>query len=229
MPVDDLVYDVGMCDGSDTAYYLSEKFRVIAIEANPALVSRALVRFARAIAKGKLVIIGKAIGAAPGTVRFGIHSTNDEWGSTEPERLKHFGKSIARTVEVECTTLDAVTGEHGTPHYVKIDIEGSDLAAVEAIGRMPDRPTYVSAEAISGEIIERLRDYGYQRFMLVDQAAKNHLRQKWFLRRKFTDRHSGPFGERAPGTWASFDQTISTYRDMVAAGKLTWHDFHAAL
>jgi len=35
----DLVYDVGMNNGDDTAYYLSLGFRVIAIEANPELVA----------------------------------------------------------------------------------------------------------------------------------------------------------------------------------------------
>jgi hypothetical protein len=35
-----LIYDVGMNDGNDTAYYLSRGFRVVAIEANPVLVEQ---------------------------------------------------------------------------------------------------------------------------------------------------------------------------------------------
>ena len=35
--VPDLIYDVGMHNGSDTAYYLHKGFRVLAIEANPVL------------------------------------------------------------------------------------------------------------------------------------------------------------------------------------------------
>ena len=36
----DLIYDVGMHNGDDTAYYLHKGFRVIAIDANPAMVTR---------------------------------------------------------------------------------------------------------------------------------------------------------------------------------------------
>ena len=34
-----LIYDVGMHNGDDTAYYLRRGFRVVAIEPNPALVA----------------------------------------------------------------------------------------------------------------------------------------------------------------------------------------------
>jgi hypothetical protein len=31
----DLIYDVGLLDGADTAYYLFRGFRVVAVDANP--------------------------------------------------------------------------------------------------------------------------------------------------------------------------------------------------
>ena len=37
----ELIFDIGMYDGSDTRYYLNEGFRVLAIEENPVLVKRA--------------------------------------------------------------------------------------------------------------------------------------------------------------------------------------------
>jgi hypothetical protein len=41
----DLIYDVGIHDGNDTAYYLAEGYRVLAIDANPAHIERATKRF----------------------------------------------------------------------------------------------------------------------------------------------------------------------------------------
>ena len=41
MPIKDLIYDVGMNNGDDTAYYLSLGFRTVAIEADPELVEQA--------------------------------------------------------------------------------------------------------------------------------------------------------------------------------------------
>ena len=46
----DLVYDVGLHKGEDTEYYLKKGFRVIAIEANPQLISECKARFREAIA-----------------------------------------------------------------------------------------------------------------------------------------------------------------------------------
>ncbi|TIL80880.1 MAG: FkbM family methyltransferase, partial [Mesorhizobium sp.] len=43
----DLVYDVGMNNGDDTAYYLHRGFRVVAIEADPDLCNGAVSRFGK--------------------------------------------------------------------------------------------------------------------------------------------------------------------------------------
>ena len=115
---------------------------------------------------------------------------------------------------------------HGTPYYLKINIESSDLEAVEVIGRISDR------------ILERLRDFGCRRFMLVDQVAKNAVRRGDFFLAIKSER-AGMCALRSPintpGHLArrllekSFDQVMREYSDEVASGTLTWHDFHAAL
>jgi len=231
-----LIYDVGMHDGADTAYYLAKGFNVVAIEANPKLVLRAQETFNKEIRQGRLVIIDKAIGQKGGTIRFGVHSKNDEWSSTDASRLKRFAEDMS-IIEVECVTLDSVISQYGCPHYLKIDIEGADLQAIEALGQLKKRPKYVSAEAHTGLIAKRLHEFGYRKFMLVDQAAKNVKapRRLWFFREgryvriNFTDSHSGPFGKEAPGKWVTIDEVLQDHDEKVATGKLTWHDFHAAL
>jgi len=40
--VSDLIYDVGLHNGADTAYYLHRGFRVVTIDANPVLTTAAL-------------------------------------------------------------------------------------------------------------------------------------------------------------------------------------------
>jgi hypothetical protein len=55
--IDDLIYDVGMNNGDDTAYYLSLGFRVVSIEANPELIEQAELRFAREIDSGRRTIL----------------------------------------------------------------------------------------------------------------------------------------------------------------------------
>jgi len=57
-----LVYDVGAFDGSDTAYYLSQGYRVVCIEATPALAEKLTERFAPEIEARKCVVLNIAVG-----------------------------------------------------------------------------------------------------------------------------------------------------------------------
>src|SRR5688500_2772152 len=56
-----LVFDFGMYDGSDTEYYLDCGYKVVAVEANPALARSAQTGFEKYISSGQLVIINAAI------------------------------------------------------------------------------------------------------------------------------------------------------------------------
>ena len=47
------VFDIGMYDGADTEYYLSEGHKVVAVEANPALVERAKAKFPNELSSGQ--------------------------------------------------------------------------------------------------------------------------------------------------------------------------------
>jgi FkbM family methyltransferase len=66
----DLVIDVGMCDGTDTEYYLKKGFKVVAIEADPILCETAGKYFANEIRNGSLVILNVAIAENEGRIRF---------------------------------------------------------------------------------------------------------------------------------------------------------------
>ena len=48
------MYDVGMHNGNDAAFYLHQGYRVVAIEADPVFVEQAKWRFAQEIREGRL-------------------------------------------------------------------------------------------------------------------------------------------------------------------------------
>lgn len=174
-----MIYDVGLFDGEDTAYYLSRGYRVVAIDANPASIASARVRFAPALASQRLVLLNVAMGTTTGTAEFWI-SQKSEWSS--------FDRSLAGKddmphwpIQIEVTPLDAVFLQYGVPHYLKIDIEGWDHVCVESLS--PDRlPPYISVEAEcsndrdalteaqSLRMLHVLRKAGYTRFKLVNEA-----------------------------------------------------------
>jgi|SRR5579872_1178600 len=235
-----LIYDVGLCDGGDTEFYLAKGFRVVAIEANPALVRSAKERFARHIKAGWLTIVETAIGPTRGRVEFDVHTSNPHWSSIVTDRRERMHDEI-RTIEVNCTTLDNVLREHGIPYYLKIDIEDADLDAIKSLKSLSALPSYVSAEAHSREIAQTLFEMGYRRFQLVDQREKNELRLwPWTWREgryvwaRFNDSHSGTFGREVPGRWLMINEVLAAFDNIRSSvplfrGEPTWHDFHAAL
>ena len=87
MPIEDLIYDVGMNNGDDTAYYLSLGFRVVAIDANPELVERAKARFANEIASQRLIILNVGIADQRGSFPSGFADARSRIGVRSIERM----------------------------------------------------------------------------------------------------------------------------------------------
>src|SRR5260370_36673955 len=76
-----LIYDVGMHNGDDTAYYLWRGFRVVAIEPNPELVATAANRFRREIEAGNLKILNVGMPAENGQFHLASAQTDSALSS----------------------------------------------------------------------------------------------------------------------------------------------------
>jgi len=170
--VPDLIYDVGMHNGSDTAYYLHKGFRVLAIEANPVLAKQGRERFRDAIDAGRLTILNVGIAAEDGVATFWVNDANSEWSSFVKEVGCRDG-SPCHSIEVPSMTFRRILEEHGVPYYLKIDIECADIHCLQGL-RADDLPQYVSVEAHGLEYLCILRALGFDRFKCINQVDHNH-------------------------------------------------------
>lgn len=222
----DLIYDLGMNDGADSAFYLAKGFRVVAVEAAADLCEAVKVKEAVAVADGRLIIENLAVVAERGPVTF---YTNEKsvWGTTEPgwaKRNAGLAHAISETVTVSGVLLRDLIVQHGTPYYLKIDIEGADMAALEDLRGLQEQPTFVSIESnkVSWSALEHefdvLVELGYRRFKVVPQQTVNlqrpprPAREGVYVPWRFRLGDSGLFGEEAPGAWLTCDQAINRYR-----------------
>jgi FkbM family methyltransferase len=128
----DLIYDVGMNNGDDTAYYLRRGFRVVAIEADPRLAKSTAERFGTQISSGQLRILNIGIAAEEGELPFWICETHSEWSSFDRKNASRYGCSH-HEVMVPCRRFASVLEEFGVPYYLKVDIEGNDILATAQI------------------------------------------------------------------------------------------------
>jgi len=167
-----LVIDVGMNDGSDTAYYLHCGCRVIGVEANPELVAAANLRFAEEIAEERLTVLNLGIASLEGVADFYVAS-NHQWSSFSYEVASRRGMEIVKTVRIPCVPLSTILIKYGIPHFIKIDIEGYDLFCLESLST-DTAPTYVSVEFahdMQQRLLNRLLELGYARFKLLNQVT----------------------------------------------------------
>ena len=165
----DLIYDVGLHDGTDTAYYLEKGFRVLAIDANPLLTSQAQVRFRKEIAAGQLTVLNVGIGASEESLSFWINQAKNTQSSFDKDRAMRYGP--CQDVVVKCVPLSAIVDKYGVPYYLKTDIEGNDYLCINAL--VPGKlPKYISVELDPNrDLVRALHELGYDRFKVINQTS----------------------------------------------------------
>jgi FkbM family methyltransferase len=171
MRIDDLIYDVGMNNGDDTAYYLSLGFRVVSIEANPELVEQAKLRFAREIDSGRLTILNMGVADREGELPFWVSEMTSRWSSFDRAHAS-WRNSTNHQILVPCKRFERILAQHGVPHFCKIDIQGNDLLCLEGF-KSHNVPKYLSIEANNLNLghLDMLAALGYSLFKCISQVA----------------------------------------------------------
>jgi FkbM family methyltransferase len=245
------IFDIGMYDGADTAYYLECGHQVVSVEANPVLVEYARARFSTQIASGQLACVHAAITADGAEVELTL--SGQDLGSSSLFADRIADKRPMGTVRVPGTTLRRLCETHGRPDYLKVDIEGADRLCVLPL-TSEDHPEFLSFEI--GEDVEELLAHavaiGYRRFKVINQVSfrelANHLcltdrvalrlvhmlgyRNPEQVRRagRFfgCGRSSGPVPWCGDGRWYSAEATVARLRAAASANRLSgWYDIHA--
>jgi FkbM family methyltransferase len=126
---DSLVFDLGANQGEFSLLFSRIGARVVAVEPNPPLAEKLRSRF------GKSQVVEAAVGSEPG--RATLYLGRDSNYSTISEQWKPVVEGRNRlsegSVEVEVTTLDALIEAFGVPVFVKIDVEGHELAVLRGL------------------------------------------------------------------------------------------------
>lgn len=166
-----LVFDIGANRGQRTEVFLRLGARVIAVEPDP-LNQRLLTRrfSRRRLGTAQVTVVGKAVSSAISVATLWIHrpgsglnSLNQKWVESLGECADRFGTKVAfeGSRQVETTTLDALIGEFGVPGYIKVDVEGHELAVFQGLGRkVPILSFEVNLPEMFGDSLECLELLG---------------------------------------------------------------------
>ena len=226
-----VIYDFGANNGDDVPYYLKKADVVVAVEANPALCRQIEERFGSEIRAGRVqiencVLVPQGDSAE---VSFYLHKRHHVLGQFPRPDNSVIG-DYDRVLLPARSVVDIVR-KHGSPYYIKVDIEGSDESILRELFRNGVRPPYISAEAQSSRVFAVLAGVGeYPAFKLVEgETVDREYRQHPIRTEQGQDaysfpRHSaGPFGEDVKGDWMNADDLFA----LLAEKGLGWRDIHA--
>ena len=166
----DLVFDIGMWNGDDTSNYLAQGYRVVAIDANPAMCEAARKRFSQEISTGQLSIRNVGITETQGEMDFWVCSDTD-WSSFDAAMATRQGKE-ATSIKVRTIPFRQLLEEEGIPYFLKIDIEGRDSLCIKDLAATGSCPAYLSFECSQNDgdaDINLLKSLGYNSFKCIRQ------------------------------------------------------------
>lgn len=247
-----LVFDVGMYDGSDTEYYLSEGYKVVAVEANPDLVKKNANKFKEMVSSGQLILVNRAITDIPGNDVF-LNICGDDLGSSSIFKKNKSHKNYLGSHTIKGITLLELIENYGEPYFIKIDIEGADRFCILPLNNN-NRPEYISFEAGDDieELVIHLNKIGYSKFKAINQCNFFELNNQetliYRIKRKiiyllgykepiyvkknnrfFRLGHSaGPAPWESDGKWQDADILLNKWNIAKSNNKLGgWYDVHA--
>lgn len=249
-----LIFDIGFHKGEDTKYYLEKGYKVVAVEANPMLTDYGKLKFKNYIENGQLILLNIGIANENKILDFWVNDYCSEWSSFDKE-IGCRSNTKCHKIEVECIRTEDLINKYGLPYYLKIDIEGYDIHAVESLNRN-SLPKYISCEAVYVDWLFKLKELGYSKFKVINQAdrfkelkiskekSKLHHYKRYlingimhrtsdFIDWKFPIKSSGPFGEDTDGAWKSADEVALLFKEHfqfeknIPLSTISWFDFHA--
>jgi FkbM family methyltransferase len=135
----DLVFDVGAHAGNHVRALSALGCRVVAIEPQPDFARILRLFFGRS---QNVTILEAGVSDHPGRAQLSISERTPTVTSLAPDwREARSGDADFaevrwnRAVEIEVTTLDALADTYGAPAFIKLDIEGSEPAALAGLSR----------------------------------------------------------------------------------------------
>jgi len=146
-----LIFDIGANVGEKADVFLRLGARVVAVEPDIRAQEILRAKFLKYRLSPKPVkIIGKAVSDSiavatllvdgPGSA---LNTLSRKWADALRESRENKGRfdtgfdalEFANMREVETTTIEELTAEHGSPFFVKIDVEGHELGVLRGLRR----------------------------------------------------------------------------------------------
>jgi FkbM family methyltransferase len=182
----DLVLDIGAHVGDRVASFRRLGARVVAVEPQPAMVRVLRLLYGR---RAEVAIEAAAVGRLAGQISMMINADNPTVSTASPAFVsaardapgwenQHWRKSVY----VPVTTLDALIGKHGTPAFIKIDVEGFEEEALQGLSGPVKALSFeftTIQRPVAFACIERCVALGYTKFNAALGESQTLVNGDW--------------------------------------------------
>lgn len=235
-----LVIDVGMGLGADTRYYLSQGFRVVAIEASSTAISRATSdAWLKPFQASRQLVVLESVLIADG---------QENVYFTDYERLEQSRALESKSIQKEASPKTLLTCSDlilrfGNAVYIKVDVEEQTADCIRSIYNTWTRhknsfedllPRFLSVEiedtGVLPEYVDMFHAMGYSSYKLCRQAVYSPAACE--SPELTLGCGSGPFGDAAVDyqkgfAWTDLDELLNDTRWMVDWERSSdWFDIH---
>jgi FkbM family methyltransferase len=182
----DLVFDVGAHVGDRIAAFRRRGARVVAVEPQPALVKTLKLIYGR---DNAVAIEPVAVGRGAGTIELKLNVDNPTVSTASSAFVAAAdgapgwaGQAWTTSIRVPVTTLDALIARHGTPTFIKIDVEGFEAEALAGLTRgvaaLSFEFTTIQRD-VAAAAIERCAALGYTRYNAALGESQTLVHAEW--------------------------------------------------
>lgn len=132
----DLVFDIGAHVGDRVASFRRLGARVVAVEPQPSLVRVLKLLYRNADVAIETAAVGRSVGMTELII-----NVDNPTVSTASSKFIHAARNApgweaqtwSKSIQVPMTTLNALIEKHGTPVFIKIDVEGFEEETLQGL------------------------------------------------------------------------------------------------
>jgi FkbM family methyltransferase len=181
-----LVFDVGSHVGDRIAAFRRLGCRVVACEPNPALVPTLRRLYG---GDDKVTLEPVAVGRAAGEIEMRINIDNPTVSTASADFVQASqgapgweGQNWDKSIKVAVTTLDALIARHGSPSFIKIDVEGFEAEALAGLTK-PVAALSFEFTTIQRDVahacVARCAELGYARYNAALGESQTLVHGDW--------------------------------------------------